>query len=88
MTAGNYCNSADYYVFDKETLTIVKKCTGVEKYGEPNIYVYDMAVDNAIKGSSPISTNEAGIATLTLLSLWIADDKEAAIDKTKDLIWL
>ena len=88
VTAGNYCNSADYYVFDKETLTIVKKGTGVEKYGEPNIYVYDMSVDNAIKGSSPILTNEAGVATMTLLSLWIADVKEAAIDKTYDMYWI
>lgn len=88
VTAGNYCNSADYYVFDKETLSLVKKGTGVEKYGEPNVYVYDMSVDNAIKGTSPIVTNEAGIATMTLLSLWIADVKEAAIDKTYDIYWI
>lgn len=87
-TAGNYCNSADYYVFDKENLAIVKKGTGVEKYGEPNVYVYDMSVDNAIKGAGPITTNDEGIATMTLLSLWIADVKEAAIDKTYDIYWV
>ena len=47
-----------------------------------------LSVDNAIKGSSPISTNEAGVATMTLLSLWIADVKEAAIDKTYDMYWI
>ena len=40
VTAGNYCNSADYYVFDKETLTIVKKGTGVEDVYKRQILTY------------------------------------------------
>ncbi|MCS3098985.1 hypothetical protein NXW38_00025 [Bacteroides ovatus] len=30
----------------------------------------------------------SGVATMTLLSLWIADVKEAAIDKTYDMYWI
>lgn len=84
--AGNYKNTSNpYSVFNVESGKIEDKAN--EKFGEPNIYVIDLSVNDAIKGA-PIIVNSSGIAEMTLFSIWVPDVKDDGTTKWYDMYWM
>lgn len=84
--AGNYRNTSNpYSIFNVETGKIEDKAN--EKFGEPNIYVIDLSVNDAIKGA-PIITDPSGIAEMTLFSIWVPDVKDDGTTKWYDMYWM
>lgn len=85
-SAGNYRNTSNpYSIFNVESGKIEDKAN--EKFGEPNIYVIDLSVNDAIKGA-PIITDPSGIAEMTLFSIWVPDVKDDGTTKWYDMYWM
>lgn len=84
--AGNYRNTSNpYSIFNVESGKIEDKAN--EKFGEPNIYVIDLSVNDAIKGA-PIIVNSSGVAEMTLFSIWVPDVKDDGTTKWYDMYWM
>lgn len=85
-SAGNYRETSNpYSIFNVESGKIEDKAN--EKFGEPNIYVIDLSVNDAIKGA-PIITDPSGIAEMTLFSIWVPDVKDDGTTKWYDMYWM